>query len=183
MHTATPTPTTHSPSAGPGTHRARRRSLLEGPPGLVLSLVLVAVVAAVGGAATATGAGSWYRTIEKPPWNPPDAVFGPVWTLLYVLMAVAAWLVAREGIDRREVRVALGAYAVQLALNLAWSVVFFGLESPGGGVVVIAALLASIVVTIVLFRPLRPLAAWLLAPYLAWVAFAASLNVAVLVLN
>ena len=159
------------------------RHWLEGPAGLVVSLLLVAAVAVVGGSATATGAGSWYRTIEKPPWNPPDAVFGPVWTVLYVLMAVAAWLVAREGVDRREVRAALSVYLVQLALNLAWSVVFFGLESPGGGVVVIAALLASIVVTIARFRPVRPLAAWLLTPYLAWVAFAASLNVAVLVLN
>lgn len=181
MQTATPTPHPTSESLRPG--GAHRRPLLEGPVGLVVSLVLVAAVAGVGGSATATGAGSWYRTIEKPPWNPPDAVFGPVWTLLYVLMAVAAWLVAREGIRRRDVRVALGVYAVQLALNLAWSVVFFGLESPGGGVVVIAALLASIVATIVLFRPVRPLAAWMLVPYLAWVAFAASLNVAVLVLN
>ncbi len=187
MQTATPTsrtgPTNPTDSTGATDDRSRHRPLVEGPLGLVLSLVLVAVVAAVGGSATATGAGSWYRTIEKPPWNPPDAVFGPVWTLLYVLMAVAAWLVVREGVRRREVRVALVAYVVQLALNLAWSVVFFGLESPGGGVVVIAALLASIVATIMLFRPLRPLAAWLLVPYLAWVAFAASLNVAVLVLN
>lgn len=163
--------------------RSHRRSLIEGPLGLVLSLVLVAVVAAVGGSATATGAGSWYRTIEKPPWNPPDAVFGTVWTLLYVLMAVAAWLVAREGLRRREVRLALVTYAVQLALNMAWSIVFFGLESPGAGVVVIAALFVAIVVTILRFRPIHGVAALMLVPYLAWVAFAASLNVAVLVLN
>ena len=160
-----------------------RRRPLEGWVGLVVSLVLVAVVAGVGGLATATGVDSWYRTIEKPPWNPPDSVFGPVWTLLYVAMAVAAWLVAREGLDRRPVRTALVAYGVQLALNLAWTLVFFGLESPVAGLVVIAALLVAVVVTIVRFRPVSPLAALLLVPYVAWVAFAASLNVAIVVLN
>jgi len=157
--------------------------VLEGPVGLVLSLVLVAAVAVVGGTATATGSDSWYRTIEKPPWNPPDGVFGPVWSVLYVLMAVAAWLVARRGLHRRDVKVALGAYLVQLALNLAWSLVFFGMESPGGGLVLIAALLVALGVTILRFRPLSRAAALLLVPYLAWVAFAATLNAGVLILN
>src|SRR3954452_16624582 len=140
---------------------ASSRRPLEGWVGLIASLVLVGVVAGVGGLATATGVGSWYRTIEKPPWNPPDGVFGPVWTILYIAMAVAAWLVAREGIDRRPVRTALIAYGVQLALNLAWTLVFFGLESPVGGLVVIAALLVAVVVTIMRFRPVSPVAALL----------------------
>jgi tryptophan-rich sensory protein len=150
---------------------------------LALSLVAVAVVAGVGGLTTSTGVDSWYQTIDKPPWNPPNGVFGPVWTALYVAMAVAAWLVAREGIDLRAVRLALGAYVVQLALNLAWTLVFFGLESPVGGLVVIVALLAAIVATIVLFARVSRPAAWSMVPYLAWVAFATSLNVAIVVLN
>src|SRR5689334_10229254 len=133
--------------------RSDRHHPLESLPGLLVSLVLVVIVAGVGGAATSTGVDSWYRTIEKPPWNPPNGVFGPVWTVLYVAMAVAAWLVAREGIDRRPVRSALAVYGIQLALNLAWTLVFFGLESPVGGVVVIAALLVAVVVTILRFRP------------------------------
>lgn len=160
----------------------RRRPLVSGAA-LVLSLLAVFAVAALGGLATATGTGSWYQSIEKPPWNPPGALFGPVWTLLYLAMAVAAWLVAREGLDRREVKVALGAYAVQLALNLAWSVVFFGLEAPEAGVVVIAALLATIVVAMVLFWRITAPAGWLFVPYVAWVAFAASLNIAIVALN
>jgi tryptophan-rich sensory protein len=150
---------------------------------LVVSLAAVFAVAALGGLATATGTGSWYQSIDKPSWNPPNAVFGPVWTVLYVAMAVAAWLVAREGLDRREVRIALGAYAVQLLLNLAWSVVFFGLEAPAAGLAVIAALLVAIVVTMVLFWRIVAPAGWLFVPYLAWVSFAASLNIAIVVLN
>jgi len=164
------------------THSARRHHEAHWAF-LALSLVAVAVVAGVGGLATSTGVDSWYQTIDKPPWNPPDGVFGPVWTALYVAMAVAAWLVAREGTDLRAVRLALGAYVVQLGLNLAWTLVFFGAESPVGGLVVIAALLVAIVVTIALFAPVSRLAAWLMVPYLAWVAFAASLNVAIVALN
>jgi tryptophan-rich sensory protein len=168
----------HHPGRHPARHHRPAHWALLG-----LSLVAVAVVAGVGGLATSTGVDSWYRTVDTPPWNPPDAVFGPVWTVLYVAMAVAAWLVAREGIALRAVRVALGTYAVQLGLNLAWTLVFFGAESPEGGLVVIAALLVAIVLTIWRFAPLSRLAAALLVPYLAWVVFAASLNVAIAVLN
>jgi translocator protein len=146
---------------------------------LVTSLVAVAVVAATGGLATDTGPGSWYETLEQPSWNPPDWLFGPVWTLLYVAMAVAAWLVARRGLHRPDVRRALAAYGVQLALNLAWSLVFFGLESPVGGLVVIVALLGGIVLTILLLRPIDRRAALLLVPYLAWVGYATALNAAI----
>jgi tryptophan-rich sensory protein len=143
---------------------------------LVSSLALVLVVAVVGGAATASSVGDWYDGLAKAPWNPPSWLFGPAWTVLYVLMAVAAWLVAREGVDEHDVRVALVLYGVQLALNLAWSLVFFGLRRPGFALVVIVALLVAIAATAVAFHAVSPAAAWLLAPYLAWVAFAATLN-------
>lgn len=145
---------------------------------LVGSLALVAVVAALGGIATArsVGEGSWYESLDRPPWNPPGWIFGPAWTALYALMAVAAWLVAREGLERSDVQVALAAYAIQLVLNLGWSWVFFGWRRPGWGLIEILVLLAAIVVTAVLFHRVSELAAWLLAPYLVWVAFAATLN-------
>lgn len=142
-------------------------------PALGVSLVAVVLVAVVGGSVTDTGAGSWYRTLDQPAWNPPDWLFAPVWTLLYALMAVAAWLVWRRG-----QRAPLVLYAVQLALNLAWTLVFFGLESPWGGVLVITALWMAIVATIAAFRR-TPVAPWLLAPYLAWVTYAAALNLAI----
>ena len=94
----------------------------------------------------------------------------------YLLMAVAAWLVAREGLDQPEVRVAIALYLVQLLLNLGWSWVFFGWRRPGWGLLEILVLLAAIVVTAVLFHRVSELAAWLLAPYVVWVAFAATLN-------
>ena len=164
-------------------HAVRRQDTRPRWSLLAVSLVVVAVVAAIGGMATSSAVDSWYEAVEKPSWNPPNAVFGPVWTVLYVAMAVAAWLVAREGLDLHAVRIALATYSAQLALNLAWTVVFFGLESRVGGLVVIAALLLAIAVTIVRFWPISRVATWLLVPYLAWVAFASSLNLAIVVLN
>ena len=143
---------------------------------LVVSLALVAAVAAIGGAATSRSVDDWYDSLERAPWNPPSWVFGPAWTVLYLLMAVAAWLVAREGLGESEVRVALTIYAIQLVLNLGWSVVFFGFRRPGLGLVVIVALFIAVAATAVAFDAVSPTAAWMLAPYLLWIAFAASLN-------
>jgi translocator protein len=150
---------------------------------LVASLALVTVVAAAGGAATARSVGDWYEGLDRAPWNPPGWVFGPAWTVLYVLMAVAAWLVAREGLDDPAVRTALLVYGVQLALNLGWSLAFFGLRRPWLGLVVILLLLVAIAVTAVAFHGIVPAAGWLLAPYLAWVAFATTLNAWVALAN
>lgn len=141
---------------------------------LAVSFGAVAVVSVIGSLATDTGPGSWYAGLEQPSWNPPDWVFGPVWSVLFAAMAVAAWLVWRTG-ERR----ALVAYGVQLALNLAWTLTFFGLESTWGGVAVIAALVVAIVVTIVGFARAHQLAAWLLVPYLAWTSYAAALTGAI----
>jgi benzodiazapine receptor len=143
---------------------------------LVCSLALVALVAAVGGVATSRSVGDWYEGLDRAPWNPPGWLFGPAWTVLYALMAVAAWLVAREGLDDPAVRTALLLYGAQLALNLGWSLVFFGLRRPGLALVVILVLLVAIAATAVAFHGVSTTAAWLLAPYLAWVAFAATLN-------
>jgi translocator protein len=151
-------------------------------PASVLALlgygVAVAAVAVVGGPA-ASSAGSRYQSLERPPWAPPSWLFGPVWTVLYVTVAVAGWLVWR--------RVGLGVemvpYAVQLVLNAAWTPLFFGADRLGPAFADIVALWIAIVATIVLFMRAQRLAGLLLVPYLAWVTYAGALNLAIWQLN
>jgi translocator protein len=119
--------------------------------------------------------GPWYAQLERPVWTPPDRVFGPVWTLLYALMGGAAWLVWKEK-GFIGARVALGLFGVQLALNFAWSWLFFGLQSPALALLDIVALWVVIVGTLGAFWRVRPLAGGLLVPYLLWVTLAAALN-------
>lgn len=116
--------------------------------------------------------GAWYGTLNKPSWNPPSWLFGPAWTLLYTLMAVAAWLVwKRVGFSRPLV-----LYFVQLALNAVWTPLFFGAHAMGWALIEIVALWIAILLTLLSFRRVNPTAGWLLAPYLAWVTFATCLN-------
>jgi tryptophan-rich sensory protein len=141
------------------------------------------LVGIVGALTTTTGEGSWYQGLEKPPFNPPGWVFGPVWTVLYALMGLAAFRVWREGTGRRDVRVALGLFAAQLVLNGIWTPVFFGAESIVGGAVIIVALLVLLAFTVRAFFRVSRAAGWLLVPYLLWVAFATALNLSIWVLN
>lgn len=120
----------------------------------------------------------YYAMLTKPAWSPPAWVFGPVWTLLYTMMAGAAWLVWQCG-GWRERRGALRLYLVQLALNALWTPLFFGLQSPGLGFAAIVFLWLAIVLTARAFFRVRPLAGWLLTPYVVWVGFAAVLNFAI----
>lgn len=131
--------------------------------------------AALGAFATGAGVLDWYPTLDKPSWTPPGWLFGPVWTLLYGMMAVAAWLVWRGG-ETGPIRAPLALFAVQLVLNAAWSILFFGLRSPGAALVDIAALALAISATLAAFRRRSGVAAALLVPYLVWVLFAAALN-------
>ena len=124
----------------------------------------------------------WYATLKKPSWNPPGWIFGPVWTALYTMMAVAAWLVWQRGGFAAQRR-PLGLFLVQLTLNAAWTPLFFGLHRPGLAFAEIVCLWLAIAATMVAFSPLSRAAAWLLAPYLAWVSFAAALNFALWRLN
>ncbi|MGW8270775.1 MAG: TspO/MBR family protein [Burkholderiales bacterium] len=161
--------------------RGRLREAL----GLAGFLALCFAVAAAGGAITATSVGGWYQGLAKPWFNPPDWVFGPVWTLLYAMIALAGWRVWRLrgwGAQGRF-EPALLVWALQLALNLCWSFVFFGARMIGAALVEIVVLLAAIGVTLRLFARIERLAAWLLAPYAAWVAFATLLNAALWRLN
>lgn len=127
--------------------------------------------------------GDWYAQLNKPDWNPPSWVFGPVWTTLYVLMGVAAWLVWERHGFNGAARTALVLFLVHLLFNAAWSALFFGLESPGLAFAEILVLWAMILTLIVLFWRLRPAAGALLLPYLAWVSFAAVLNYTIWQLN
>ncbi|MGK7312267.1 MAG: TspO/MBR family protein [Candidatus Longimicrobiales bacterium M2_2A_002] len=151
---------------------------------LVLAAFLAAcfAVAAIGGWLTSLGMPEWYMTLRKPTWNPPSWLFGPVWTTLYVAMAVAAWLVWKQaGFDGATA--ALSLFFVQLALNLAWSGIFFALRSPGWALVEIVALWVAIVVTTILFFRHSAWAGALMVPYLLWVSFASVLNAAIVRLN
>jgi len=125
---------------------------------------------------------TWYPTLQKPEWNPPAWVFGPVWSTLYVLMGIAAWRVSGQK-GRAEVRPALRLFGLQLLLNAAWSGLFFGLRAPGWAFLELLLLWAGILATLLQFRRLDRLAAWLLAPYLAWVTFAGFLNFTIWRLN
>ena len=141
---------------------------------LATSLAAVAAAAGIGGAGTAAGVRTWYPSLDRPSWRPPDEAFGPVWTALYAGNAVSAWLVWRAG--PREARPALTLYGAQLALNAAWPLLFFGLRRPGLALVEIAVLWVAIVATVAAFARRHRVAALLLVPYLAWVTFAMALN-------
>jgi tryptophan-rich sensory protein len=150
---------------------------------LIAAVVLCLILGSAGSLVTATGSGSWYESLEKPAFTPPDWVFAPVWTTLFILMGIALYLVWESGTERREVQVALVIFGVQLALNVLWSFLFFGLESPLLGLADIVLLWIMIIVTIVLFYRIRKSAAYLLIPYIVWVSIATALNYSVYILN
>ena len=167
-----------SSQTGPATTRTRN-PLRWG--WLALWLAAVAVVAALG---ASFGPDSWYLQLRKPSFNPPAALFGPVWTALYLLMAIAAWLVARESPAEPALRRrALLLMSAQLLLNALWSPLFFSLHSPGWAFVDISALWVTVAATLIAFASVRPLAAWLLVPYLLWVSFALVLNGSIWLMN
>lgn len=149
----------------------------------LVCLALCAAAGMIGSAATLPEIPGWYASLEKPPFNPPNWIFGPVWTFLYILMAFSLWRVWRAGPNAPGRRRAIGLFLAQLVLNALWSVVFFGLHSPAGGLVVIVLLIGTLVLTMRAFWPIDRTAAHLLVPYLAWVAFASLLNASILWLN
>ncbi len=152
---------------------SRRRS------DLLALLVFVAVVAAAASFGAVFKPGSWYTTLAKPSWTPPSAVFAPVWTALYVMIAIAGWLAWRS----ENGRGALVAWVVGLVCNAMWSWLFFGRHSIGAALIDIAVLWCTIVAFVVLARKTSPWASLLFLPYLLWVSFAAALNFAIWQLN
>lgn len=150
---------------------------------LIGAILLCISAGLLGSMVTTTGTGSWYDTLVKPSFNPPSWLFGPVWTLLYILMGISLFLVIMEGRKGRDIRLPLVVFAIQLILNTLWSFAFFGLESPLAGIAVILPLWFFIVATVVVFFPVRRMAAYLFIPYLVWVSFATVLNYAIFTLN
>ena len=141
------------------------------------------IVGGLSGLATMDGLQVWYRTLRKPEWNPPDWVFGPVWTTLYVMMGIALVQVVRADREPATRRVAIGLFALQLVLDFGWSWIFFANHDPGGALVEVLALWLAIVATIAAFATIRRSAAALLVPYLAWTTFATILTAAIWRLN
>lgn len=148
---------------------------------LIISLALPQLIGGLGAFFTITSVQSWFTTLAKPNWNPPSWLFGPVWTALYVLMGIACYLIWKS--DHPQKKPLLKLYIVQLILNGLWSPAFFGMESPFLGLLVIVPLWVAIVLCIVQFRKVSPLASGLMVPYLFWVTFATALNAAIFSLN
>lgn len=158
------------------------RSRFQDAAALVLSLALCLGVGAIGAAVTQTSVNDWYARLAKPSFNPPNEVFAPVWTTLYVMMAIAAWRVWRTA-DSATRGGPLTLFLLQLALNLGWSMVFFGLQKIGAAVATIVVLDVGVIVTMLAFWAVDRIAGLLMVPYLAWVAFATVLNIALWRLN
>jgi len=151
--------------------------------GVIVSIILCELAGVIGALFTTPSIPGWYAGLVKPSFNPPNGIFAPVWTALYALMGLAAWLVYAKGAKRPEVKRALTVFAVQLVLNVLWSIVFFGAHQVFAAVVVILLLWAAILWTILLFRGISRAAAYLLVPYILWVSFASVLTVSVYLLN
>ena len=164
-----------STAAEPATSK---RSLIA----LAVALAVCVVASFIGNAFTQPNL-DWYATLTKPGFTPPNGVFPVVWTILFVMMSVSAWLVWRAPGDEGDRKVALVWFGIQLALNTLWSIAFFGMQNPMLGFGVIMALIVAIVITIVYFDRLSRAASLLLVPYLLWVGFATGLNFTIWALN
>ncbi len=149
---------------------------------LVISMLICFSAGGLGGLATTQGLEGWYETLSKPTWNPPSWVFGPVWSALYCMMGIAAWLVWRSG-EWQQIKQAISLFVAQLALNSVWSVLFFGFQQPGWACVEIVFLWLAILATTIAFFRRSKVAAMLLTPYLFWVSFASILNFTIWSLN
>ncbi len=150
---------------------------------LIIAVGVSESAGVIGSVFTIPAIPSWYAGLVKPALNPPSWIFGPVWTALYAAMGIAAFLVWKNGWERKEVRMTLAVFGVQLFLNAIWSIIFFGLQNPGWALVDIVLLWFAIVWTIAVFYKISRPAAWLLVPYLLWTSFAVYLNYSIWALN
>lgn len=150
---------------------------------LALTIIGCELVGLISTPFTISAIPNWYNRLNKPPFSPPNWVFGPVWTILYLLMGIAAFLVWQKGLKKKKVTEALTYFGLQLVFNFIWTFLFFGLRSPLLGLIDITVLWIFIVLTILKFYKISKPAAYMLIPYLLWVSFASLLNFSVLVLN
>jgi benzodiazapine receptor len=150
---------------------------------LIISIVACEGAGAIGAIFTTPAIPTWYAGLKKPAFTPPNSVFGPIWITLYLLMGVAVFMVWREGLNQEGVTIAFAVFWGQLVLNVLWSVIFFGLKSLLGGMIIIFLLWIAILVNIIMFFGVSPVAGGLLIPYIIWVSIAANLNVQIWRLN
>tara|TARA_E500000318_G_scaffold83593_1_gene79283 strand:+ start:12548 stop:13024 length:477 start_codon:yes stop_codon:yes gene_type:complete len=150
---------------------------------IILSVLVCLAIGFLSSIATQSSVNDWYVALNKPSFTPPNYLFAPVWTALYIMMGVAAGIVWSKGYHHIWVKTALYHFVFQLLLNALWSIVFFGLKNPLGGMIVILALLTTIILTIKWFKVISKPAALLMIPYVLWVAFASALNYKIWELN
>ncbi|MDZ4713182.1 MAG: TspO/MBR family protein [bacterium] len=150
---------------------------------LIISIVICQLAGVIGSFFTMDSIPTWYAALNKPDFNPPNWIFGPVWIFLYLLMGISLFLVWRENLKNDHVKSAFVIFMVQLILNTFWSIVFFGMQSITGGLIIILLLWLFIILTIIRFRKVSAIASMLLIPYLLWVTFAAVLNFYIYKLN
>jgi len=150
---------------------------------IIISVIICLLAGGLGAVATQTSVHTWYTTIEKPFFNPPNWVFAPVWTTLFVLMGIAAALVWHKGFHHKWVKTALYHFGFQLILNVAWSMLFFGLQQIFLALLVVFGLFILLLFTFKWFKVVHKTAAYLLLPYIAWVGFAFVLNFSIWFLN
>jgi len=150
---------------------------------LIAAIVLCVLLGSIGALVTETGPGSWYQSLEKPFFSPPNWLFAPMWTSLFILMGISLFLVWNTGLQHRDVQIAIGVFGIQFFFNLIWSFLFFGLQSPILGLLDIVLLWFMIIGTIIVFYPVKKKAAYLLVPYLIWVSCATILNYSIYILN
>lgn len=150
---------------------------------LSVSVVVCLCAGMIGSLFTRDAISNWYVFLQKPVFTPPGWLFAPVWTLLYIMMGIAVFLVWRKGLDQFQVREGIVIFIIQLILNAGWSYAFFGLKSPLTGLIVIVPLWTAILLTIINFYKVSRVAAFLLIPYILWVSFATVLNFSFYLLN
>ncbi|HMS33312.1 MAG TPA: tryptophan-rich sensory protein [Ignavibacteria bacterium] len=150
---------------------------------LILSIVICQAAGLIGTVFTMDSIPTWYAALNKPAFNPPNWLFGPVWTLLYLMMGISLFIVWKEDLKNKVVKSAFTVFMIQLFLNTIWSIVFFGMQSLSGGLIIIILLWIMILITILKFMKISRVAGILLIPYLLWVSFATFLNFSIFKLN
>lgn len=154
--------------------------MVKSIPKLIISILIPMLAAVIGSFFTSSSVGTWYLKLKKPSFNPPGWIFGPVWSLLYLMMGISLYLIWTSG---KNIKLPVTIFAIQLILNLAWSILFFGMKNPLAAFIDIILLWISILATIIIFYGISPTASYLLIPYFLWVSFAALLNYKIYALN
>lgn len=150
---------------------------------LAIAIIISELAGIIGSFFTTTSITTWYATLLRPDFYPPNWIFAPVWTILFAFMGIALFLIWEKGLTKKDVRIAFTVFFAQLALNILWSILFFGLHNPGAALIEIFSLWLAILTTIISFYKISKTASYLLIPYILWVSFAAYLNYSIWILN